>query len=322
MELDPQLILAGTLVGFLVGLTGMGGGALLTPLLVLVFKVPPLAAVSSDLVTSLVMKPFGAAVHFHQGTIHLRLLTWLMVGSIPTAFIGSAIIGTIGHSEDVASGLKKIIGIALVASVASTSARLVIECRQPARVVGDVVVRPLLTVVIGAIGGLAVGLTSVGAGSLIIAMLLFAYPQLKPQQLIGTDIAQAIPLVASASLGHLIFGDVRMGLTTSLLLGAIPAVILGARLSSTAPAAVTRPIMATVLMASALALLTAPTTVLLAGAVLTGLAIIALGRWAQAGRSAHGGDELDRERGDQDGRQHVTDGDLPQSQQPKADAHQ
>ena len=277
MNLDPQLVLAGLLVGFLVGLTGMGGGALLTPLLVLVFRVPPLAAVSSDLVTSLIMKPFGAAVHFHKGTVNLGLLKWLMIGSIPMAFVGSAIIGSLGHSEDVAAGLKKVIAVALLASVASTVARLVLERRRPGRTVGDVVVRPALTVLIGAIGGLAVGLTSVGAGSLVIAMLLFAYPRLTPQQLIGTDIAQAIPLVASASLGHLIFGDVRLGLTTSLLLGAIPAVILGARLSSTAPAAVTRPIMATVLMASALAMLQVPMVLMLPIAAATGLALVGLG---------------------------------------------
>ena len=117
------------------------------------------------------------------------------------------------------------------------------------------------------IGGFAVGVTSVGAGSLIIALLLIAYPTLRPAQLVGTDIVQAIPLVAAATLGHLIFGDVHLAITVSLLLGALPGVYLGARFSAQGPSAVIRPVITGVLLASALALLKVATPLILIGAV-------------------------------------------------------
>ncbi len=270
MSVDPSLVLAGALVGLMVGMTGMGGGALLTPILVLVFKVPPLAAVSSDLVTSLVMKPFGGAVHLRKGTVIKPLLGWLVVGSVPAAFVGSVVIGRLGsggHAEAVQSFLKVVIALALIASVAGTCVRTWVDSRTAKGAQNPLVIRPGRTVVIGAIGGLAVGLTSVGAGTLIIAMLLFAYPQLRPQQLVGTDIVQAIPLVAAASLGHLLFGAVHFGITASLLVGSIPAVILGAKPSSSAPSGVIRPIVAAVLMGSAFALLAAPAPLIFGGAL-------------------------------------------------------
>ena len=279
MHLDYALTLAGALVGLLVGLTGMGGGALLTPVLVLIFGVPPLAAISSDLVTSLVMKPVGAAVHIRRRTVQTGLLTWLALGSVPAAFVGSLVIGKLAHSSHVQSTLKVAIGIALLASLACTVVRQLIDRRfageRPAQAF---VVKPVRTVTIGVIGGVAVGMTSVGAGSLVIALLLLAYPRLSPKQLVGTDIVQAIPLVASAAVGHLIFGEVRLSVTASLLLGAIPAVYLGARLSAQAPAKVTRPIISGVLMGSALALLHAPPAAIVAGAVIAVAVIIGLGR--------------------------------------------
>ncbi|MDQ1730225.1 MAG: uncharacterized protein QOK10_384 [Pseudonocardiales bacterium] len=288
MHLDYSLALAGALVGLLVGLTGMGGGALLTPLLVLFFNVPPLAAISSDLVTSLVMKPVGAVVHLRRRTVQTGLLKWLALGAVPSGFIGSMIIGTIGHSSQVQSRLKIVIGIALLASLSCTVLRQLIDRRaagrpddQPATAL---IVKPARTVAIGIIGGLAVGMTSVGAGSLIIALLLLAYPRLSPKQLVGTDIVQAIPLVASAALGHLLFGEVRLSITTSLLIGAIPAVYIGSRMSAQAPARVTRPIISAVLMGSALALLKAPSAGIVVGALVAGGAMIALGRVSQPRR--------------------------------------
>lgn len=254
---DPALALAGLLVGFLVGLTGMGGGALLTPLLVLVFKVNPLTAISSDLLTSLVMKPVGAAVHARRRTVHWRLTGWLVLGAVPAGFAGAVLIGLLGRGAGVEDRLKLLIGIALCASVATTVFRLVMDRRASRNDVVDapVVVKPLRTVLIGVVGGLAVGMTSVGAGSLIIAMLLLAYPQLHPSRLVGTDIVQAIPLVGAATVGHLIFGDVAFGLAAALLLGALPGVWLGARLSSAGSGRLIKPVVTAVLLASALALL-------------------------------------------------------------------
>jgi uncharacterized membrane protein YfcA len=277
MHLDFTFTLAGALVGLLVGLTGMGGGALLTPILVLIFGVPPLAAISSDLVTSLVMKPVGAAVHLRRRTVQVPLLGWLAVGSVPAAFAGAVLIGNIGRSKAVQHELKLLIGAVLLLSLAATVLRALID-RRAHRTPGPLVVRPVSTVLIGLVGGFAVGVTSVGAGSLIIALLLIGYPRLSPAQLVGTDIAQAIPLVAAAALGHLLFGEVRLAVTVSLLLGALPAVYLGARCSAQAPAAVTRPIITGVLIASALALLSAPTTVLVLAALAGAGGMVLLGR--------------------------------------------
>jgi len=289
MHVDLSLTVAGALVGLLVGMTGMGGGALLTPLLVLVFHVPPLAAISSDLVTSLVMKPVGAVVHLRRRTVQTGLLRWLALGAVPAAFAGSMLIGAVGHSAAVQSSLKTAIGVALLGSLACNLLRQLIDRRSSSgRVAGPLVVRPVRTAVIGVIGGLAVGMTSVGAGSLVIALLLLAYPRLSPSQLVGTDIVQAIPLVASAALGHLIFGDVKFAITFSLLVGALPGVYVGARLSAQAPAALTRPVISAVLLGSALALLHVGAPVLVTAAIGGGLAMAALGRTPRVGSGGLG----------------------------------
>jgi uncharacterized protein len=282
MHLD--LAVAGLLVGLLVGLIGMGGGALLTPLLVLFFQIAPLAAISSDLITSLVMMPVGAAVHLHGRTVNWRLVRWLTVGAVPAAFTGAMIIGTIGHAPGVQAGLKLVIGIALCASVGMTLLRQVLDHRASRR--GDhadrpLVVYPLRTVAIGVIGGFAVGMTSVGGGSLVIALLLIAYPRrLRPAELAGTCLVQAIPLVATATIGHLLYGEVHLTAATSLLLGALPGVYLGARLSTRGPAAVIRPLIVAVLLGSGLALLKVPTPLMIVAAV-TGLVTMVLLRVPQ-----------------------------------------
>ncbi|MGH3866926.1 MAG: sulfite exporter TauE/SafE family protein [Pseudonocardiaceae bacterium] len=268
------LAVAGLLVGFLVGLIGMGGGALLTPLLVLVFRVAPLAAIASDLLTSLVMMPVGAVVHLRCRTVDWRLVRWLTVGSVPAAFAGAMLIGSIGHIPGVQADLKLAIGIALCVSVGMTLLRQVLDRRaslqdelQGDQDDGPPVVYPLRTVAIGVMGGFAVGMTSVGGGSLVIALLLITYPrQLRPAQLAGTGLVQAIPLVATATVGHLLYGDVHLAAATSLLFGALPGVYLGARLSTRGPAAVIRPLIVAVLLASGLALLKVPTPLMIAAA--------------------------------------------------------
>ncbi len=133
MSFDPSLTVAGLVVGLLVGLTGMGGGALLTPLLVLFFRVSPLAAVSSDLVTSLVMKPVGAAVHVRHRTVHWGIVGWLAAGSVPAGFAGAVLVGTLGRGTAVQSDLKVIIGVALCASVGLTILRAVLDRRAALR---------------------------------------------------------------------------------------------------------------------------------------------------------------------------------------------
>jgi uncharacterized membrane protein YfcA len=249
-----MIAVAGLVVGFTVGLTGMGGGALMTPIMVILFKVDVLAAVSSDLVVSLIMKPVGGAVHLNRGTVRKDIALWLCIGSVPAAFLGVLLLRLIGPGHlDVV--LKRALGVALLASGASIVLRRQIDARRAEGwTPPPATLRPAPTLLIGAIGGLIVGLTSVGSGSLIIVMLLFLYPGLRSRELVGTDLIQAIPLVASAAFGHLLFGDVRLGLTTSLVVGAIPGVYAGARLSSRAPDKVVRPTLFAVLVASGLKL--------------------------------------------------------------------
>jgi uncharacterized membrane protein YfcA len=250
----------GLVGGLVVGLTGMGGGALMTPLLVLFFNVQPLAAVSSDLVAAVVMKPVGASVHLRRRTVDLALVKWLVVGSVPSAFAGVLVLRALGSSEVIQDRLKIMLGVAmLIAAGAMAAKRLFDRGREVSTV--PVVVRPLPTLGIGVVGGLIVGMTSVGSGSLMIVLLLAFYPQLTARQLVGTDLVQAVPLVLSAAIGHLLFGDFVFGLTASLLLGSVPGVYLGARISARANDGVIRPILVTVLTASALRLLGVPTEV-------------------------------------------------------------
>ena len=265
MQIDPYVAAAGLLVGFTVGLTGMGGGALMTPLLVLLFKVQPLAAVSSDLVAAVIMKPVGGGVHLRRGTVNFALVRWLMVGSVPAAFAGVLVLRALGDGAVVQARIKQVLGVALLVAASSIAAKGLLQVRAAHRALGmartgpgparPLRVRPLPTVLIGVVGGLVVGMTSVGLGSLMIVLLLVLYPMLRSSELVGTDLVQAIPLVASAAVGHLLFGDFRLDLTASLLVGSLPGVYLGARLSSRANDAVIRPALALVLVASGLKLL-------------------------------------------------------------------
>lgn len=293
--------MAGLLVGFVVGLTGMGGGALMTPMMIFFFNVPPLAAVSSDLVASMVMKPVGGAVHLRRGTVHTDLVRWLVLGSVPSAFAGVLVLRWVGNGAQTQSVVKTSLGVALLFAAFSMIAKALMDLRKqqqarsggapPAEPLEHLRVRPLPTLLVGVLGGLVVGMTSVGSGSLMIVALLMLYPSIRAGQLVGTDLVQAVPLVASASLGHLLFGDFRLDLTASLLVGALPGVYLGARVSSGAPGGVVRRSLVVVLVASALKLLGAGTEVLVAFlgvvAVVGPMVWIAVYRRARPDRGRH-----------------------------------
>ena len=300
MDLDAGVMLAGLLVGLVVGLTGMGGGALMTPILVLVFRIHPLSAVSSDIVAAVVMKPVGGSVHFRRGTVNLDLVRWLAIGSVPAAFCGVLILRAIGAPE-FADRLKILLGAVLLVAAGAIVAKGVLHrCRAmaggaPTGGVHAISVRPGRTVLIGVAGGLVVGMTSVGSGSVMIVLLMLLYPTLSSNELVGTDLVQAIPLVLAAAIGHVFFGDLQLGLTVSLLIGSIPGVYLGARISSRAPDRIIRPLLVVVLTVSALALLGASNAVILAilgGAGLGALATLAWRRatsdtWAELTRDAY-----------------------------------
>jgi uncharacterized membrane protein YfcA len=254
--MDPIVALAGLLVGFVVGLTGMGGGALMTPILVLLFKIEPLAAVSSDIVASMIMKPIGGGVHFKRGSVNKELVKWLVMGSIPSAFLGVVLLKYLGSGVGLQGLVKSALGVALlVVAVGLVVRPLLTRSRQPGDSMMPIQVKKVPTLLIGIAGGLIVGLTSVGSGSLMIILLLMLYPSFKLSELVGTDLVQAVPLVASAALGHVLFGDFQLALTASILIGAIPGVFIGAQLSSRAPDHIIRPALIIVLLASASKLL-------------------------------------------------------------------
>jgi uncharacterized protein len=255
MHIDPYIVLGSAVVGLLVGMTGAGGGALMTPMLILLFNVTPLKAISSDLVAAVVMRPLGALVHFRKGTVNLRLVALMSCGSVPMAFVGAYLLHRLGESSSAQTNVERILGAALLVGAAAMVLRFVLDRRGGnARqgVVSDIVVHPVRTVLIGMIGGIVVGMTSVGSGSLMIVLLLFLYPVLGANQLVGTDLTQALPLTTAAALGALAFGHVEFAVTTSLIIGSVPAVLVGSVLSSRAPDRYIRPAITFVIFASGL----------------------------------------------------------------------
>ncbi|HUY67411.1 MAG TPA: sulfite exporter TauE/SafE family protein [Acidimicrobiales bacterium] len=265
VQVNPYIVLGSAVVGFLVGLTGAGGGALMTPMLILLFGIKPATAISSDLVAAVVMRPVGAFVHLRRGTVNLGLVGWMVLGSVPTAFLGAYLLHLIGSTKSAERTIQIILGAALLIGAAAMLLRYALDRRKgQARrgVVHNLEVRALPSVVIGMVGGLIVGITSVGSGSLMIVLLLFLYPMLGANQLVGTDLTQAVPLTLAAALGALAFGHVEFTVTTSLIIGSVPAVLVGSFLSSRAPDRYIRPAITLVIFASGLKYVGVGTTAL------------------------------------------------------------
>jgi uncharacterized membrane protein YfcA len=252
-------------VGFLVGMTGAGGGALMTPMLILLFNVKPSAAISSDLVAAVVMRPVGAGVHLGKRTVNRSLVGWMVLGSVPMAFLGAYLLHVLGDAKAAQQHIETVLGAALLAGAAAMVLRYILDRRggeQRTGAIHEIVARPLPTVAIGMLGGVVVGMTSVGSGSLMIILLLFLYPTLGAKQLVGTDLTQAVPLTFAAALGALVFGHVEFGVTFSLILGSVPAVLVGSMLSSSAPDRYIRPVITFVIFASGLKYVGVATTAL------------------------------------------------------------
>ncbi len=256
----PGLLAVAFLVGIVVGLTGMGGGALMTPALIFL-GIPPTAAVANDLVAAAVNKSVGAAVHYKHGSPNLKLAKWLIIGSVPTSFAGAFIIQALGEPEDQQAFLKKAIGVALLLTASTFTLRIYLEMRRgtynddnrP-----DPAVRPIPTLIVGMIGGLLVGLTSVGSGSLIMISLLLLYPTLSARRLVGTDLVQAIPLVLSAAISHVLVTGMDWAILLPLIIGGSPGTFLGARLAAHISQSILRRGIAIVLCLTGLGLLKVP----------------------------------------------------------------
>lgn len=222
-------------VGIVVGLTGMGGGALMTPALIFL-GINPAAAVANDLVAASVNKSVGAAVHWRSGSPNLRLAGLLVAGSVPFAFAGGFIVQAVGDAEDRTDFLTTAIGWALLLAAGSYALRMYLQLRHVTS--GNVLreemprVRALPTLAVGAVGGLLVGITSVGSGSLIMVALLLLYPTMSAVRLVGTDLVQAVPLVLAAAIGHVLTEGITWAVLLPLIIGGTPGTFLGARMAS------------------------------------------------------------------------------------------
>ncbi len=281
MHIDPLIVLGSAVVGLLVGMTGAGGGALMTPMLILLFGVKAPSAISSDLVAAVFMRPVGAAVHMRKGTVNYRLVGWLALGSVPMAFVGAYLLRLLGGSSTAPVHVEQALGAALLTGAAAMVIRYVMDVRggkDRTAAVHDLVAKPLPTVVIGMIGGVIVGLTSVGSGSLMIVLLLFLYPMIGANRLVGTDLTQAVPLTLAAAVGALVIvGHVKFGVTISIIIGSVPAVLIGSLLSSRAPDKILRPVITFVILASGLKYVGLGTTTL--GWTLAAVLAASLGGW-------------------------------------------
>lgn len=254
-----MLIAAGSLTGLLVGLTGVGGGALMTPLLLLVFGVAPMVAVGTDLWFAALTKIFATRIHHGHGLIEWQVVKRLWLGSLTTSALTLVWIKLYPVDETAVMLLKTAIaGTVLVTALGMLFQKSLHSLGRKLRTTDSEhfkAVQAPLTVLAGAVLGLLVTLTSVGAGALGAVFLAYLYPlRLTPPRLIATDIVHAIPLAIFAGLGHLLIGNVDFGLLGNLLLGSIPAVIVGAMLSARLPHALLRGTLALVLLSIAIKL--------------------------------------------------------------------
>ncbi len=254
---DLPYVVSGLLVGLLVGQTGVGGGSLMTPLLVLVFHMHPSAAVGTDLLYASMTKAAGSLVHGYNRTVHWPLVGRLAAGSLPataaTLFVASRH-DLVGPRASVALSLG--LGMVLVFTAACLLGRTWLLAHA-ARRFGEIGERRavLLTVLTGAVLGVLVSLTSVGAGAVGVTAMLVLYPRLPTRTIVGSDIAHAVPLTLLAGVGHVIMGSVDTHLLLALLAGSVPGVLAGSMLAARMPERVIRPLLAVVLAVVGLRLL-------------------------------------------------------------------
>lgn len=251
--MDIRFALIGLIIGFLIGLTGVGGGSLMTPVMILIMGVKSVIAVGTDLAYSAVTKIVGGAMHVHQGTVQRRTAFLLAIGSVPSSVLGVGLTTWVRHTDPQLVNTAIVHGIAwvLVLVAAVMAARPFLTHLASRRVSSSSTDwrddlyslgnrHPWILPIIGAATGFLVGLTSVGSGSLIIVGLLFLYPRWQARELVGTDVFHAAILVSAASAAQFAAGNVNVAMVLSLLLGSIPGVLLGSRLAIGFPEGVLR----------------------------------------------------------------------------------
>jgi uncharacterized membrane protein YfcA len=253
------ILAAGFLVGAVVGLTGMGGGALMTPALIFLGVGDAATVVTADLTAAAVYKTGGAVVHKREGSPNMTLAKWLILGSVPMALLGPHLVSWLAAPEDLDRVLKLCIGFALLFAALTYALRLYINLRRvragthseddrPA-------IRPIPTLLVGALGGLLVGITSVGSGSVIMIALLMLYPGLSAVRLVGTDLVQAVPLVLAAAVSNIALHGLDWAVTIPLIIGSVPGTILGSKVAPRVPQSIIRRGIVVVLTMSGVALL-------------------------------------------------------------------
>ena len=249
--LNPLLPLSGFAVGLLVGLTGVGGGSLMTPLLVLLFGFKPATAVGTDLLYAAITKSGGSWVHHRHRNIDWGITGRLALGSVPAAGITLLLLANLGvQGHDAAGLIPVVLGFALLLTAASLVLRQrLLEFARRRAANADFSGRAgELTVLVGAILGVLVTISSVGAGALGVTALTFLYPELATRRIVGSDIAHAVPLTLVAGLGHWWLGTVDVALLLSLLIGSLPGIALGAHFAAKVPEPALRGLLASVLL--------------------------------------------------------------------------
>ncbi|HZS94111.1 MAG TPA: sulfite exporter TauE/SafE family protein [Chloroflexota bacterium] len=266
--MDPRFTLIGLIIGFLIGLTGMGGGALMTPVMILVMGVKPVIAVGTDMVYGAVTKIVGGTAHWRQGTVHRKTGYLLGLGSVPATLLGVGVISAVERTNPelanvvltrAVAWILIVVAVIMVAKPAITKVaqrcgmRRERDFRDDLQDLGDRA--PWVLPIIGALVGFVVGLTSVGSGTLIIVSLLFLYPRWQSKDLVGTDVFHAAILGTGASIAEFAGGNVNVSMAASLLLGSIPGVLVGSRLAVGFPEQLLRFSLAAVLVVSGAKLL-------------------------------------------------------------------
>jgi len=255
--IDPLYVASGFGVGLLVGMTGVGGGSLMTPLLLSVFKLNPAVAIGTDLWFAAITKTAGSVSHHQAGHVQWRITGLLLAGSIPASLATVALMHLTGVTKGWAAALTLSLGIALLLTAVTVAykrvwqgvglrlERWIPEQRKPA-----------LTVACGLVLGVLVSLSSIGAGAIGATLILLLYPRLKSHEIVGTDIAHAVPLTLVAGIGHATLGHVEWGLLGALLVGSIPGIWIGAQLTRTMPERLVRTLLCIALVSAGLKVIT------------------------------------------------------------------
>ena len=281
--MDWKLSLAGLLIGLLVGVTGMGGGSLMTPMLVLFFGFQPSIAIGTDTVHGAIFKSFGAAQHRRLGHVHARLTMWMLLGSAPFSILGVALSWWLRqeYGDGYEETAKAILGVALVLCGLAFLVKAYLHSSREDKPFILTNRDRVIAVVTGVVGGFVVGLTSVGSGTIFGLVMLIAFP-LTAAKIVGTDIFHAAVLLAVAGAGQLVAGHVDLGATGWLLIGSVPGVLIGSRFTVRLPERSLRIALAATLTLAGVKLVEPPgaDAIVLAGVVTGAIAAVAAtARW-------------------------------------------